>query len=119
MTKQLNRMQFLRGDFKAEVVFRPPWAVEESLFTDACDRCDKCIKACPANILKRGTAGFPEVEFSKGGCDFCQACVDICPTQALLIKESNQQRPWNQVATFKDDCLSENGVVCRSCGDVC
>ncbi len=119
MAKQLNRMQFLHGDFKAEAAFRPPWAIEESLFTDACDRCDKCINACPSKILQRGSAGFPEVNYSKGGCDFCQVCVDICPTQALLINQSNKRQPWNQVATFKNNCLSENGVVCRSCGDVC
>lgn len=119
MAKQLNRMQFLRGDFNGEVAFRPPWAIEEAEFTEACDRCDKCIEVCHAKIIKRGTGGFPETDFSKAGCDFCEACVQACPTPALQINEQNQERPWNQVATFKDNCLSENGVVCRSCGDVC
>lgn len=119
MAKQLNRVQFLRGDFTAKGAFRPPWAVVESAFVELCDRCDACIKACPPKIIKRGSAGFPEISFDKCGCDFCEACVRSCPTQALYISSENHYQPWNLVARFKNNCLSENGVVCRSCGDVC
>lgn len=112
-------MQFLRGDFKGEVAQRPPWSISEDLFTTTCDRCDKCIKACPPRILKRGASGFPEMNFSKAGCDFCQACAQNCPTKAIHLTPSNQDTPWQLAATFKNNCLSENGVVCRSCGDVC
>lgn len=119
MAKQLNRAQFLRGDFGAEEAFRPPWAIVENLFVELCDRCDACIKSCPPKILKRGTAGFPEVSFQKSGCDYCEACVRSCPTQALQISSDNHHQPWLQVVKFKHNCLSENGVVCRSCGDVC
>ncbi len=119
MATRLNRMQFLRGDFKGEAALRPPWAIAEDVFVDTCDRCDRCIKACPSNILFRGGAGFPEVNFSQAGCDFCQACVEHCPTQALSLDQSDYEAPWSYVAHVKDNCLSERGVVCRSCGDVC
>jgi ferredoxin-type protein NapF len=112
-------MQFLRGDFTAEEVFRPPWAVAEKAFVELCERCDACIKACPNNIIKRGSAGFPQINFQAGGCSFCTACVTSCSTQALHISGENLNEPWHQVAKFKASCLSENGVVCRCCGDVC
>lgn len=119
MAKQLNRMQFLRGDFTAEGAFRPPWAVAENAFIESCDRCDACIKACPPKIIKRGQAGFPEISFTKTGCDFCEACVRACKSEALQITSDNHYQPWQQIAKFKRNCLSENGVICRSCGDVC
>ena len=112
-------MQFLRGDFNAELPFRPPWSKSEDEFTERCIRCDDCIKACPRSILSRGVAGFPEVSFSKAGCDYCQACADACQTQAIEISPSNKTAPWFINAHFKNNCLSEQGVVCRACGDVC
>lgn len=119
MAKSLNRIQFLRGDFKGELPIRPPWSKCEDEFTELCTRCDDCIKACPQNILHRGPAGFPEVNFSKSGCDYCQVCADVCQTQAIAISASNQSSPWNISAAIKNNCLSERGIVCRSCGDVC
>ena len=119
MATRLNRMQFLRGDFKAELPFRPPWSKTEDEFTELCTRCDDCIKACPQNILSRGTAGFPEVNFSQAGCDYCQVCADACQSQAIEVLPGNQSSPWNIRAGFNNNCLSERGIVCRSCGDVC
>lgn len=119
MAKHLNRMQFLRGDFNAESPFRPPWSKSEAEFTQLCTRCDECIKACPQNIIARGSAGFPEMSFSQAGCDYCQACADVCQILAIEISPGNQAIPWAQKVRFKDNCLSEHGVVCRACGDVC
>ncbi len=119
MATQLNRVQFLRGDFTSEGAFRPPWALAEEAFVELCERCDACIRACPSKLLKPGNAGFPEISFQKNGCDFCEACVRSCSIQALHITRENHQQPWQLVAKFKHNCLSENGVICRSCGDVC
>ena len=119
MAKPINRMQFLRGDFNGEVAFRPPWAVAEQAFSETCDRCDKCIEACFSDVLKRGAGGFPEVNFSKAGCDFCGDCASACPTRAINKTDSNSETPWYQYASVKTSCLSENGVVCRSCGEAC
>jgi len=117
----ISRMQFLRGRFhEAALAVRPPWAREEEAFTAECSRCDACIPVCPTGILKRGTAGFPEVDFLRGECTFCGHCVAACPTHALGgLARSEGLSPWSLVARIQDACLALNKVVCRSCGDVC
>lgn len=119
MSRRVNRFQFLRGDFKGHSSIRPPWSVAEDRFVDLCDRCDRCIKACHLKVIKRGSAGFPEIDFSRSGCDFCQACVQNCPTGAIQLNAENHDQPWQIAATIKSSCLSQRGVVCRACGEVC
>lgn len=112
----INRLQFLRGQFKGESPLRPPWAIAESLFTEQCERCDACVSVCHSKIIKRGASGFPEMDFSRHGCDFCRACVQSCPSGAL---NKTAESPWSVQASFKSHCLAERGVTCRSCADVC
>ena len=115
----MNRLQFLRGNYKGEQALRPPWSQVEHMFTNLCDRCDKCIQACHTQVIIRGGSGFPEMNFSKAACDFCQECVQACPTQALKLTDINQYQPWHYKASINDKCFAERGIVCRSCGEVC
>ena len=98
--------------------FRPPWAIEEYGFIDRCDRCDQCIDACAEGILKRGSGGFPEVDFNRGGCTLCGDCVTACPTGALE-RANDGVAPWAHRARVDDHCLAVRGIVCRACGDAC
>ena len=116
MNHSLNRMQFLRGQFNGESPLRPPWAVEETRFIELCERCDNCIKVCHVNIIRSGSGGYPEIDFSHSGCDFCHACAQACASGALL---KNSDHAWSLKAHIKSNCLVERGVICRSCGDVC
>lgn len=114
--KDQGRRGFLRGRIgPATPPLRPPWAIDEAAFPHACTRCGQCAKVCEAGIIAAGDGGFPEIDFSRGGCTFCAACIDACDTGALAQSE----RPWNLKATIGPDCLSRNGVVCRSCGEAC
>lgn len=117
MSTQVNRMQFLRGDFKGrEWPLRPPWAIAESLFTEICTRCGDCIARCPENIIKNGRANYPVVDFSAGECTFCEACIEACRPRALLKTD----RPWQLSADIDTNkCIAYQGVECRSCYDPC
>ena len=115
--QNLSRKQFLQGNLKGKLVIRPPWSVEESIFTEKCTRCFKCAEACPSHLIIIGSSGFPEISFIRQGCDYCEACVQACPEDVLLNKSSDI--PWSQKANINSNCFSETGISCRSCGEVC
>ena len=95
---------------------RPPWAIDEDTFIERCNRCGECALQCPQNIIRMASGGFPEVDFSAAGCDFCEVCVDVCEPGALKVR---QTAAFDLYAEIKDTCLSERGVICRSCGEAC
>jgi ferredoxin-type protein NapF len=113
----LTRRGFLTGGLARERG-RPamPWAAPEDEFLARCTRCNACIDACPERIVIRGSGGFPEVDFTKGGCTFCGRCADACVPRAL---DRALGAPWALKATIGDACLARNRVVCRSCGERC
>lgn len=118
METAITRAQFLRGDTRGERrAVRPPWALEEWLFVERCDRCGKCIGACALGLLDAGHGGFPRIDFWRGECTFCRACLEQCPRGALRAYDG--EAPWQLQATVGVDCLTNHGVVCRSCGEQC
>lgn len=119
MSVAISRMQFLRGDYSGEnSPIRPPWAANESEFTHLCDVCGDCIKKCPTQIIQKGRAGFPVINFNVGECLFCGDCVDTCQTNALVNNTNHQ--PWTVTASIKnEDCLAYKNTECRSCYDPC
>ncbi len=119
MSAQISRMQFLRGDFKGkEIPLRPPWAIDENLFTEVCTSCGECVSQCPTHIIKPARGNFPVVDFSSGECLFCDQCSDACQPRALL--KSENKKPWAiKAAINTDSCISYQGVECRSCYDPC
>ena len=117
-SRELNRRQFLSvsRNRKAHPV-RPPWALNEADFQDACTRCGECISVCPEKILIReGVNGYPQVDFVRGECTFCSDCVRICPTTAL---NSAQSPAWTIKADVADSCLAAQQVLCMTCRDQC
>ncbi len=95
---------------------RPPWALSEADFIDACTRCGDCVRACPQRVLGVGDGGFPEVVAAAGECTFCGDCVDLCQPRAL---QRTSARAWHWRAEIGQDCLTHAGVVCQSCRDAC
>ena len=122
--KALSRTEFLRGRFSgAPVSLRPPWAIEEQDFLQACSTCDACRKACPEGIITKGAGGYPEISFKHGACSFCQECVKACASGALRFFDAHEQdtegTPWPVKARISGNCLSMVGTACRSCGEQC
>lgn len=96
---------------------RPPWAVEEPLFIASCTRCDKCVQACPQQVLKIGSGGFPEITFAESGCTLCGECAAVCRPQVLRRDDARAPFPWQ--AHIGPDCLAQRGVECRICAESC
>lgn len=108
----------MRGDFKSRPPpQRPPWALAEELFINACTRCKACVPVCPTRIIVI-VRGFPEVDFKRGECTFCGACATACKDGALLNSDI-QIWPWAIKAEIASSCLPLRGVECRICGDHC
>jgi len=114
----VSRRQFMRGDFKARrPPQRPPWALAEEYFLDACTRCGACVPVCPTRIIVV-VRGYPELDFKRGECTFCGACAAACKDGALP-RPDTQALPWNIKAQIADNCLAQRAVECRICGDHC
>ena len=113
-----KRRGFLRMDLSHQTEpVRPPWAIEETLFQDACTQCGDCLPVCPTHILKQeNTNGYPVVDFSLGECTFCGDCVLICPTAAL---DKTQVVAWSYKAKVKASCLASQQVICTTCAEQC
>lgn len=110
-----RRRFFLRSKAKTRV--NPlPWIADWESFTEQCTRCGDCIRACEANVIVNGDGGFPTIDFSRGECTFCYACAAKCPEPLFKAKSA---KPWDLIATINDQCLTRNGVECRSCSDAC
>ncbi|MDN3648785.1 ferredoxin-type protein NapF [Reinekea marina] len=114
-----SRRNLLRGQCSTSLVekaLRPPGAIDEALFLEACTRCGDCIKACPEQVIAKGDGGFPSLDFRLRGCIGCQACLESCPTVALSVNE--QSMPAG-IARIDESCLAQKGVTCQSCKDSC
>lgn len=116
----LRRRAFLRGRSPKRIstAIRPPWSLPETEFTEHCTRCDQCINNCPSHILQRGDGGYPEVRFHHE-CTFCEQCVASCEAQAFQTAPYSVSKAWQLAVSIKPECLSLQGVVCRTCGDHC
>ncbi|KZD05763.1 ferredoxin-type protein NapF [Thalassospira xiamenensis] len=101
------------GETHTPNIIRPPWSWG---FEDHCTACGDCIPACPENIIKPGPDGHPEIDFAKGECTFCDACADACNEPVF---DRSAPAPWHLDVSVSSKCFAENGVYCRSCGDVC
>lgn len=111
-----RRFLFRRSSVAAQAkVQRPPGALLEAVFVETCTRCDACIDACPADIIRRGDGGFPEMNFKARGCDACGVCLPVCKPKALQAPLSFGE--WR--AELGSTCLALRGVECRVCGEAC
>jgi ferredoxin-type protein NapF len=90
----------------------------EARFVEACERCGDCARICEAQIIHKGTGGYPEVSFEQVGCSLCGECAVACKGRGLS-KDPASERPWGHRIRISEDCLPRLGVVCRTCGEAC
>lgn len=119
--KRYSRSEFLsffRDKIKPrEVLIRPPYAVDESRFSDICPDCSgRCVPVCPQQIIVR-RQGVPRLDFSSSGCTFCLVCAESCELGVLQMGQ-----PARIIADIHLDfsrCLAWQGTICQSCKDAC
>lgn len=112
-----SRRALLFGRQAAATPLRPPWALAENDFLDACTACNACVERCPERVIVRGAGGRPVFDPRLGECTFCGECESACTPRALDRAASHE--PWTLKALAGDACLPRHGVVCSSCRDVC
>ena len=113
----LARRGFFRGRPRPRAENRPPWALVEAAFVEACTRCDDCLRACPQGILLAGDGGYPRLDFQRGECTFCGDCATACRSGAL--NTAREGAPWSLKALIDARCLPQQGIECRICGEHC
>lgn len=124
----------------AELVLRPPGAVDEEKFIKACIKCGTCVEACPYDTLK---VAKPEDKVAIGTpyfiprdipCYMCPdvPCLPVCPTGAL---DTNKLLKLDEVKTSEkfdinkskmgiavvdeNSCIAFWGIQCDACYRAC
>ena len=110
-----KRALFRQLTSQAVDFMRPPWAIEEYEFVNACTACNACSEACETSIIKLDKRNQPYIDFTDDECTFCTKCLQACTSGAL----QKSARPWNASARVVATCFAQNQVHCRSCSDVC
>ena len=111
-------------DMHGRNFFRPPGALREPDFLDACSRCKKCVEACPEQVITPAQSHMgPPVDTpilmpNQGACTMCGECMEVCPTGALAKTPVSKIRIGIAVVE-PDSCLGYKGEVCTACHRAC
>jgi ferredoxin-type protein NapG len=108
---------------------RPPGALPEDEFLNACTRCGMCVQDCPYGILKLAelgesvATGTPYFTARTGPCEMCEdiPCIPACPTNALdhSLTDIDQSRMGLAVLIDQETCIAFRGLRCEVCFNVC
>ena len=109
---------------------RPPGALREAEFLDACVRCGLCVQACPydalhlADLWQSVPTGTPSFVARQTACEMCKniPCVAACPTGALRssLTDINDAAMGLAELSAPARCLSITGAAyCDSCFQAC
>jgi ferredoxin-type protein NapG len=109
---------------------RPPGALAEAPFLDACVRCGLCVQACPYDVLQLAglgspvPAGTPYFVARTTACRMCEdiPCVPACPTAALdhALIDIRQARMGVAALSDPQRCYSASGqAYCQRCFQAC
>ncbi len=106
-------------------LLRPPGAISERAFLQACTRCDKCIHACPKDAILRvpKKMGFlimdsPYIDPKKVPCVMCDdlPCISACPDGALLpVPGGPMDVEMGYAILNKKNCQAYGHTFCQQC----
>ena len=106
-------------------LLRPPGAISERAFLQACTRCDKCMHACPKDAIQRvpRKMGFlimdtPYIDPIKVPCVMCDdlPCISACEDEALLpIPGGPEDVEMGYAILDKKKCQAYGHTFCQQC----
>ena len=105
-------------------VLRPPGAISEKKFLQACSRCDECIHACPKDAIVRAPKkmGFliyntPYIDPMRNPCVMCTdlPCISACPDGALLPVQELTDVNMGYAILDKKKCQAYGDTFCQQC----
>jgi len=107
-------------------LIRPPGAISERKFLQACTRCDKCIHACPKDAIQKVPkkmgfliAGSPYIDPTKIPCVMCNdlPCISACPDGALVPPPNNDRLEvkMGYAILDKNKCQAYGDTFCQQC----
>jgi MauM/NapG family ferredoxin protein len=114
-----------RGGVEAAFpLLRPPGAVAEPAFLEACTRCGDCRSACPHDAIReapeslRTAGGTPIIDPIAAPCQMCDdlPCLAACETGALR-PEAPAALGTARVQAL--DCLNRLSTTCSVCVERC
>ena len=103
---------------------RPPGAIEETAFLDACTRCDDCVRACPHWVVRKAgpelgeaLAGSPVIIPAENACLLCEElpCIAACETGALLLPAQGERARIGLARVDDESCYMARGQPCDYC----
>lgn len=124
----------------SELALRPPGAIEEDQFINACIKCGSCVEACPYDTLRIAR---PEDHVAIGTpffiprdvpCYMCPdiPCVPVCPSGALNEASVTRLRDGDAVPRLdinassmgiavvdENSCVAFWGIQCDACYRAC
>ena len=104
----------------------PPGARGIKHFYSRCTACQLCVSVCPNGVLRPSTSlktlMQPESSYERGFCrPECTKCSDVCPAGAIekITVEEKTAIQIGRAVWNEENCLSAQGVHCRSCVKHC
>ncbi len=123
------------GTVASAIMLRPPGALNNDTFIQACIKCGKCVEVCPYDTLKLSTptdnmgVGTPYYTPRKVPCYMCTnyPCTEACPTGALHVdnlSQANENPDINNArmglaVIHKETCIAYWGIQCDACYRAC
>ncbi len=105
-------------------LLRPPGAISERQFLQACSHCDECIHACPKDAILRAPKkmGFlvfntPYIDPMRNPCVMCTdlPCISACPDEALLPVQNLTDVNMGYAILDKKKCQAYGDTFCQQC----
>mgnify|MGYP001449484102 CR=1 FL=1 len=104
-------------------LLRPPGAISERQFLQACTRCDACINSCPKDAIRKApksmgflVMGTPYIDPIKTPCVMCEdlPCIPACEDKALLSVQREEVNMGYAILN-KKNCKAYSNIFCQQC----